>query len=63
LVARLLLAVPELLAVPDLLAVPVLPFSADPFEQPAPIRPTMATAASGRSVLLMVAPWCVWKLG
>src|SRR6266545_3988658 len=52
---RVLLAVPELLAVP----VPVLPFSAEPFEQPAPISATVARAASGRRVLLMVAPWCV----
>jgi len=64
-VARLLLAVPVLLAVPMLLAVPVLlaaPVSEAAFEpQPALItliRATMAKAASGRSVLLMVSPLC-----
>jgi hypothetical protein len=56
-VARLLLAVPVLLAV---LAVPVSEGAFDP--QPALITlisATIAKAASGRSVLLMVAPWCV----
>src|SRR6266540_7113312 len=41
-----------------LVLVPVLPFSADPFEQPAPIRATMARAASDRSLLLMFLPAC-----
>jgi hypothetical protein len=47
-----LLVVPELLA---LLAVPVpvLPFSAESFEQPAPISATVARAASGHGFLLM----------
>jgi hypothetical protein len=35
---------------------PLLPFSEDAFEQPAPIRATMARAASGRSRLLMFSP-------
>jgi hypothetical protein len=48
-----LLAVSVWLAVSVLLTVPVLPFSADPFEQPAPIRATVARAASGRSFLIM----------
>jgi hypothetical protein len=46
---------PLLPVVPVLLPVPVLPFSADPFEHPAPIRATMARAASGRSFLLVTA--------
>src|SRR4051794_27107373 len=54
---------PELLAVPEL---PALPGSEDAFEpQPAPItliRATIAQAASGRSVLFMVAPWCVLRV-
>jgi hypothetical protein len=49
-VSPALLEVRVLLAVP----VPVLPFSADPFQQPAPIRATMARATSGRSVLVRV---------
>jgi hypothetical protein len=49
--APVLLAVPAVLAVPVLLAAPVLPFSADP--QRAPIRATMARAASDRRFLLM----------
>jgi hypothetical protein len=62
-VARLLLAVPVLLAVPELLAVPVSEGAFEP--QPALItliRATIARTASGRSLLLMFAPWCV-KLG
>jgi hypothetical protein len=51
-----LLPLPELLAVPELPAEPepVLPFSAEPFEQPAPISATVARAASGHSFLLML---------
>jgi len=45
-----LLVVPVLLAVP----VPVLPFSAESFEQPAPISATVARASSGHSFLLML---------
>jgi hypothetical protein len=65
-VARLLLAVPVLPAVavlfaaPMLLAAPVSDGSCEP--QPALIpliSATIAKAASGRVVLLMVAPWCV----
>jgi hypothetical protein len=48
-----LLAVPVLLV---LLVVPVLPFPADPFEQPATITAIMASAASSRNVLLMASP-------
>jgi hypothetical protein len=53
-----LLVVPVLLVVPELLAlpvapVPVSPFSAEPWEQPAPISATVARAASGHSFLLM----------
>jgi hypothetical protein len=50
--------------VPELLAVPVSEGAFEP--QPALltlIRATIARAASGRSVLFMVAPWVVWKLG
>jgi hypothetical protein len=50
------LLLPELLAVPVLLVVPVLLFPADPFEQPALITASMASAASGRNVLLMASP-------
>src|SRR4029453_13297232 len=45
---------------PPLLAVPVSEDASEP--QPAlirPIRATSARAANGRSVLFMVAPWCV----
>jgi hypothetical protein len=50
------LLLPELLAVPVLLVVPVLLLSADPFEQPATITASMASAASGRRVLFMISP-------
>jgi hypothetical protein len=56
-VARLLLAVPVLLAVPALLAAPVSEGAFEP--HPALITlisATIAKAASGRTVLLMVAP-------
>src|SRR5215213_2752827 len=46
--------------VPELLARPVSEGAFEP--QPAlitPIRATITKAASGRSVLLMLAPWCV----
>jgi hypothetical protein len=59
-VARFLPAVPVLLMVPVLLAVPVSEGAFEP--QPVLItliRATIAKAASGRSVRLMVAPWCV----
>ena len=55
-----LLALPELLTVPELLAVSVLEGALEP--QPALItliRATIVRTASGRSVLLMVAPWVV----
>jgi hypothetical protein len=55
-VATLLPPVPAPLAVPLLLAVPVLLFSADPLEQPALITASMASAASGRNVLLRASP-------
>jgi hypothetical protein len=41
-----------------LLPVPVLPFAADPFEQPAPIKAIMAGAARGHGVLFTFLP--VW---
>jgi hypothetical protein len=50
------LLLPELLAVPVLLVVPVLPFPADPLEQPATITAIIASATSGRNVLFMVSP-------
>src|SRR4029453_5555984 len=51
-VGFLLPPVPALLAV----AVSVVPLSADPFEQPAVSTASMARAASGQSVLVMVSP-------
>ena len=45
-------------------SLPVLPFSAGAFEQPAPIRATMARAASGRSVCSsLLHPWIVRRVG
>jgi hypothetical protein len=44
--------------VPVLLAVPVLPFSADPFERPAPIRATVARAAGDRSFYSCLLDMC-----